>query len=132
MRGVFLTNAKRDQNAVDFLKGAKNLVLYDAIELDRSYVPIDKTEPIATEISFDASAVPTMEYPMGALSMVIAPLAAEELVTMQGIANGELFAWNVRQSGWEAKVNKDIEQTIKTQEEHQILSSFSQRIDRTL
>ena len=54
--------------------------LYDEIELQKSYVPINKTEPIAADISFDVSSVPTMEYPMGSLTMVIAPLAAEELV----------------------------------------------------
>jgi hypothetical protein len=97
VRGIFLTNAKRDQNAIDFLKATPNLVLYDETELQKTYVPLNKTEPIATDISFDVSGVPTMEYPMGSLTMVIAPLSAEELVQMQGISNGELFAWNVRQ-----------------------------------
>jgi hypothetical protein len=41
-----------------------------------------------------------MDYPIGAdLKMAIAPLAAHELVKMQGISNGELFAWNVRPTG---------------------------------
>jgi hypothetical protein len=38
----------------------------------------------------DVSSVPTMEYPMGSLTMVIAPLAAEELVIMEGISNQPL------------------------------------------
>ena len=37
VRGIFLTNAKKDQNAIDFLKGAKELILYDANELQESY-----------------------------------------------------------------------------------------------
>jgi hypothetical protein len=124
VRGIFLTNAKKDQNAIDFLKGAKELILYDANELQESYVPLDKTEPIATEIKFDVSAVPTMEYPIGTLNMVIAPLAAEELVNMEGIANGELFAWNVRQWLRKTKVNKDIAQSIQRQEEHKYFPAF--------
>lgn len=123
VRGIFLTNAKRDQNAIDFLKTAQDLVLYDELELQKSYVPINKTEPIAADISFDVSSVPTMEYPMGSLTMVIAPLAAEELVKMQGISNGELFAWNVRQWLKKTKVNKDIELSIKKQDEHKSLLS---------
>lgn len=62
VRGIFLTNAKRDQNAIDFLKTRPELLLYDALELQKSYVPINKTEPIANDISFDVSSVPTMEY----------------------------------------------------------------------
>jgi|HubBroStandDraft_6_1064221.scaffolds.fasta_scaffold13165_2 hypothetical protein len=124
VRGIFLTNAKRDQNAIDFLKVTPNLILYDEGELQKSYVPINKTEPIATEISFDVSSVPTMEYPMGSLTMVIAPLAAEELVKMQGISNGELFAWNVRQWLKKTKVNRDIELSIKQQDEHKYFPAF--------
>jgi hypothetical protein len=65
VRGIFLTNAKRDQNAIDFLRTTPDIVLYDEIELQKHYVPIDKTEPIASEISFDVSSVPIMEYPIG-------------------------------------------------------------------
>ena len=98
MRGVFITNAPKDSNAVDFLKTTPDLILYDEAELQKSFVPLDKTEPIAGDISFDVSGVPVMDYPIGAdLKMAIAPLAAQELVKMQGISNGELFAWNVRQ-----------------------------------
>jgi len=124
VRGIFLTNAKRDQNAIDFLKTTPDLVLYDETELQKSYVPLNKTEPIAANISFDVSGVPTMEYPMGSLTMVIAPLSAEELVQMEGISNGELFAWNVRQWLKKTKVNKDIELSIKEQSEHKYFPAF--------
>ena len=124
VRGIFLTNAKRDQNAVDFLKTTPNLILYDQTELLKSYVPVNKTEPISSDISFDISGVPTMEYPMGSVTMVIAPLSAEELVQMQGISNGELFAWNVRQWLRKTKVNKDIELSIKQQSEHKYFPAF--------
>lgn len=124
VRGIFLTNAKRDQNAIDFLKTRPELLLYDALELQKSYVPINKTEPIANDISFDVSSVPTMEYQWDKLTMVIAPLAAEELVTMQGISNGELFAWNVRQWLRKTKVNRDIELSIKQQDEHKYFPAF--------
>lgn len=125
VRGIFLTNAKRDQQAIDFLKEAPDLVLYDEIELQKSFVPIDKTEPIPTPITFDVSGVPVMDYPIGAdLKMAIAPLAAQELVKMQGISNGELFAWNVRQWLKKTKVNKDIERSIKNPDEHKYFPAF--------
>jgi hypothetical protein len=56
--------------------------------------------------------------------MVIAPLAAEELVSMDGIPNGELFAWNVRQWLRKTKVNKDIEASIQKQTEHKFFPAF--------
>lgn len=126
VRGVFITNATKDKNAVDFLKETPDLILYDGPELQNAFVPIDKTEPIQGNISFDVSSVPVMEYPIGIdLKMAIAPLAAEELVKMQGISNGELFAWNVRQwLGKKTKVNRDIEQSIRKPEEHKFFPAF--------
>ncbi len=125
VRGVFITNAARDHNAVAYLKTAPDLVLYDSTELQRAFVAIDKTEPIAGEITFDVSSVPVMEYPIGSsLKMAIAPVSALELVKMQGISNGELFAWNVRQSLRKTKVNDDIAKSIQTQEEHKFFPAF--------
>jgi AIPR protein len=125
VRGVFLTNAARDQNAIDFLMTTPNLILYDEVELQKDFVPIDKTEPISTPVSFDVSSVPIMDYPIGStLRMAIVPVAAEELVQMQGISSGELFAWNVRQWLKKTKVNKDIERSIRTQEEHKFFPAF--------
>lgn len=126
VRGIFITNAPKDNNAIDFLKETPDLIVYDEPELQKSFVPIDKTEPISSDISFDVSGVPVMDYPIGTdLKMAIAPLSAEELVKMQGISNGELFAWNVRQwLGKKTKVNKDIEQSIQKQTEHKFFPAF--------
>src|ERR1051326_684239 len=126
VRGVFITNARRDHNAIDFLKITPGLVLYDEPELQKSYVPIDKVAPISTEVGFDLTSVPFIEYPIGSeLKMIIAPIAAEELVAMDGIANGELFAWNVRQwLGRKTKVNKDIEKSIGNVVEHKYFPAF--------
>jgi hypothetical protein len=123
--GVFVTNAPRDHNAIAYLKTAPDLILYDEVELRKSFVPIDKTEPVAEEISFDVSSVPILEYPIGStLKMAIAPIAALELVTMKGIENGELFAYNVRQWLKRTKVNDDIARSIKNQEEHIYFPAF--------
>ena len=93
VRGVFVTNAPRDHNATAYLKTAPNLILYDEPELQRTFAPLGKSEPIPDEITFDVSSVPIMEYPIGStLTMAIAPVSALELVNMNGIKNGELFA----------------------------------------
>ena len=57
--------------------------------------------------------------------MVIAPISAQELVKIEGIENGELFAWNVRQwLGRRTGVNKDIEKSIKDKAEHMYFPAF--------
>jgi hypothetical protein len=125
LRGIFVTNGKADANAEKFLRDTPNIVLYDEGELQRLYLPIDKTEPIPTPISFNVAAVNTLVYPIGSeLNMVIAPLSAAELVKMEGIPSQELFAWNVRQWLRKTNVNKDIEKSIKTASEHKYFPAF--------
>jgi len=125
VRGIYVTNAQRDQNAIDFLDTAPQIVLFDALALEREYVPIDKTAPIASDIIFDLSSVPHIKYDIGGVEMVIAPLSAAELVKMDGISSGELFAYDVRQ--WltrKTKVNKDIEASIRDHAEHKLFPAF--------
>jgi len=126
VRGIFLTNAARDQNAKDFLSHNRTIILVDRDELQNAYVQLDKTPPIAKEISFSLAAVPYMEYQLNAdVNMVIAALPASDLLKMGGIASGELFAWNVRQwLGRKTKVNKDIEKSIKNAPDHQLFPAF--------
>ena len=125
VKAVFVTNAPRDDNAKRYLPTVPDLILYDEVELLNQFVPIDKTEPIADETAFDISSVPSITYPIGStLKMVLAPISALELVKMKGINNGELFAYNVRQSLQKTKVNDDIAASIKSQEEHQFFPAF--------
>src|ERR1017187_9953869 len=126
VRGVFLTNATRNQDATGYLKTAPDLTLYDGPELQNSYVAINKTDPIAASITFKLNSLPYIEYQIDAdLKMVIAPLPAEILVKMDGIANGELFAWNVRQwLGKKTKVNRDVETSIQATSEHKYFPAF--------
>jgi hypothetical protein len=124
VRGVFLSNAKRDGKATNYLGITKGIILYDGLELQRVYSPINKTPPIATEFSFDVSGVSVMEHKMDKVKMAIAPLNSEELVKMEGISSGELFAWNVRQWLRKTKVNKDIEKSILAPAEHIYFPAF--------
>jgi hypothetical protein len=115
IRGVFVTNAIADSSAATYLRTQPQLVLYDGQRLKAEFVTIDKTDPIAEPITFDISGVPSLAYPIGKnLNMVIAPISANELVRMDGIANGDLFAWNVRQYlGKNTAVNKSVAESIR-------------------
>jgi len=96
------------------------------MRLNSEFVTIDKTDPISAKIAFDISNVPSLPFPMGQkLNMVIAPISAQELVTMDGIANGDLFAWNVRQwLGRNTNVNKSVAESIRKPEEHRYFPAF--------
>jgi hypothetical protein len=91
----------------------------------KEFVTIDKTDPISAKITFDISNVPSLPFSMGNLDMVIAPISANELVAMDGIANGDLFAWNVRQwLGRNTNVNKSVAESIRKDEEHRYFPAF--------
>lgn len=125
VRGILVTNKTRNQDMIDLLHISPNLILYDKIELDRQYLPIDKVEPIASEISFDVSKVSVLRHPIETgLEMTIAPLLASELVKMEGILNQELFAWNLRYQLPRSAVNKAIDKSIQTAGEHKYFPAF--------
>ena len=125
IQGVFLTNATRNRDAVGYLKTASDLALWDAPELKAAYVEVDKTGPITNPIVFKLSK-PFIRYAIEpGMDMVIAPLPASELVKMEGISNGELFSWNVRQYlTKKTKVNRDIERSIQAKAEHKYFPAF--------
>src|SRR6185437_426964 len=125
VRGVFVTNAPRDHNAKAYLPTVPDLRLFDEVELVKSFVRSDKTEPIQEEISFDVSSVPSFEFDISStVKMVIAPIAASELVKIRGIESGELFAHNVRQWLRRTKVNDDIAASIRKADEHKYFPAF--------
>ena len=126
VRGIFITNAKADSSATTFISTQTNIVLYDRAKLMGEFVTIDKTDPISSEKSFDVGDVPTLAFPIGQkLKMVVAPVSASELVSMEGISNGDLFAWNVRQFlGRSTAVNRSVSESITTASEHKYFPAF--------
>lgn len=127
VRGVFLTNMKRNKDAIQYLATAPDIILYDEQELQQHYVAIDKTAPISSSILFRSSdKFPLVKYPISSdMDMVLVPLLASDLVKMHGISSGELFAWNVRQFlSRKTKVNQDIENTIGESAEHRYFQAF--------
>lgn len=126
LRGIFVTNADADPSATTYLKTQPKIILYDGVKLRNDFITVDKTEPIAEEVSFDVAGFPVLPLSIGTnLRMIIAPIAAQELVGMKGISNGELFVWNVRQ--WLGKgttVNKSVAQSIQDKSEHKFFPAF--------
>lgn len=93
--------------------------VYDAEQLRQAYIPEGRTDPIHEPTTFDVFGTDYSESKIGEdVRIVFAPLAATDLVKMNGIANQELFAWNVRQSLGKTNVNKDIAKSIQDASEH--------------
>jgi hypothetical protein len=118
VRGVFVTNASRDRNAEQYLSTQPNLVLFDREQIIASYVPAGPTVPMAKPVEFDIYGYDYAEYNVGGVRTIVAPLSATELIQLDGLASGALFAWNVRQSLGKTKVNKAISKSIEDQTEH--------------
>lgn len=118
VRGVFVTNVSRDYNAEQYLSSQQNLILFDRDQIIASYIPGGPTIPMAKPVEFDIYGYDYAEYNVGGIQTIIAPLSATQLIQLDGLASGALFAWNVRQSLGKTKVNKEISTSIQNQAEH--------------
>lgn len=122
VRGIFVTNAEKDSNAESFLQATSlttRLEVWDKSLIAEMYVPSEKAIPATSEISFDVFGYDYAEYNVGSIAqVVIAPVAATDLVKMDGIQNQQLFDLNLRKSLEKTKVNKDIAKSISNPSEH--------------
>lgn len=118
VKGVFVTNTTRDANARAYLGGRDDLRLFDKTELESRYIPVGPTEPVGTPVTFDVFGYDCAQYQIEDVKVIFAPLKANDLVRLDGIATSELFAWNVRGSLGRTKVNKDIGRSIDDASEH--------------
>src|ERR1035441_7277703 len=125
VRGIFVTNRPRGKHAEELLASNPNLQLYDSQKLTDEYLPIDKAEPIAGPITFDVHGANILKHTISqGVDLVIAPLRASDLVKMEGLANQELFAWNLRYQLKRSDVNKAIELSIAQPKEHKYFPAF--------
>lgn len=125
IHGVFVTNKKRNPDAIRLLKVSSGFELCDSIELEKQYVSLVKPEPIATPIKFSVSGVDVLRHTIeGDLKMILAPLQASELIKMEGIASQELFAWNLRYDMRQTPVNEALERSISLPDEHKYFPAF--------
>lgn len=118
VRGIFVTNAKMNDAAEDFLTHRPDIAVYDEAELQAQWVPPGDAAPVATKVSFTLDGMQPIEYATSEAKVFVAALRANELVQMDGLQSGELFAWNVRQTLGKTKVNKAIAESTKSVAEH--------------
>ncbi len=118
VKGVFITNIDRDDNATSYLGSRDDIRLFDRQTLISIYIPVGTTELVGSPVTFDVFGFDCAEYQIEHVKVVFAPLKGNELIQLDGIASNELFAWNVRGSLGRTKVNKDIGRSIDDPAEH--------------
>ncbi len=125
LRGEFVTNIDIDKNGINFLKTAPHIVCVGKSVLTATYISDERNLPVHGPISFDIVGFPVSEYIVDAdTKAVIAPIKATELVTLDGIADQSLFAYNVRGPLGRTQVNKDIVRSLRDKTSHKLFPLF--------
>lgn len=123
--GVFITNAKKDGNAEEYLGHQNNLRVYDASSISADYVDLEVPGGVAGEVILDCYGIVPLEFPTGSnTKVIIIPALANDLVKFKGIDDGTVFSQNVRLDLGKTKVNKDIETSIEDRKEHKLFPLY--------
>lgn len=122
IRGIFVTNATKDDNANKLLRAVSNeiaLEVWDKSQIGQMYVASDKAIRATSQLAFDVFGWDYSVYNVDNVArVVIASVSATDIVQMQGIHNQQIFDLNLRKSLGKTKVNKDIYKSIDNSNEH--------------
>ena len=125
IRGIFVCNSEIDGNGSAYLATNRRIRFVGKSELEGSFLSSQRSLPITAEFEFDVSGFDTAKYVVDATNeAILAPLRASQLVTLEGLANQNLFAYNVRGSLGRTQVNKDISASIRDATTHKLFPLF--------
>lgn len=126
-RLVFVTNGTLDRAGSDYIKSiesaAPELEVWDQPRLGPIAARTQAPELRKEKIKLHACAAPT-KMKLGELEMAVAIVPAAELVELPGISDLTLFDPNVRLSEGRTRVNRDLAETIKDPEEHDLFPAY--------
>jgi len=123
--GCFVCNAELDSNGQSFLRSAPSIRFIGRSELERTHVSAARNIPVTQPITFSVTGYDLAEYIVdNDHRAVIAPVKAGELVSMDGIANQAVFAYNVRGPLGGTQVNRDIAKSIGEKDRHKLFPLF--------
>lgn len=118
VRGVFISNAKANNDAEAIIAKLPKIELYDAVAISNDYVDLVVDGGIKDSYYFDVSDSDVIKYDAGGAAARLFLAPALNLLKMNGIADGRLFEQNVRLALGNTKVNKGLRQSIKEKGEH--------------
>ncbi|MEP1697014.1 MAG: AIPR family protein, partial [Paracoccaceae bacterium] len=119
IKGVFVCNSERDDNTIEIEKHLPDISIFCSSDVTKSYIDFDAEEGVKGEFSFDVSYAGHVHVQIDAETEVfLLPVAAMELVKLDGIHDGVLFSQNVRYSLGNTAVNRSIAKSVGDQDEH--------------
>jgi len=125
VRGYFVCNGEIDANGIAFLNAVPHIEFIGKERLESTFVSSERNVPETALISFDIAGYNVTEYIVDKEHRaIIAPIKASELVSMDGIPNQAIFAFNVRGPLGKTGVNKDIAKSIADPEKHKLFPLF--------
>ncbi len=125
LRGEFVSNVDLDANGVAFLDSSPNIIFVGKNRLQATYISDARDVIEHPSITFDIVGFHVTEYIVDdSTRAIIAPIKATELVTLNGIADQSLFAYNVRGSLGATQVNRDIVKSIREPGTHKLFPLF--------
>lgn len=116
--GVFISNARANEDAKTILAKLTKIELYDAIAIANDYVDLDVDGGIKDSYYFDVSDSDVIKYDAGGAAARLFLAPALNLLKMDGIGDGRLFEQNVRLALGNTKVNKGLRESIREKSEH--------------
>jgi hypothetical protein len=118
VRSWFITNSTVDRHGIRAAK-ATNVLIYDREAIASRYIEIDAPDVVEGTAKFDVSDNGFVEFSAGdKAKLFLITAKAADFLKLGGIADGSLFAKNVRLSLGKTKVNKDIVKTVSEQSKH--------------
>lgn len=119
IKGIFICNSERDRNTKEIENHFPSISLYCSSDVVRSYIDFDADEGVKGEFSFDVSFAGHVHLQIDKDTEVfLLPVAANELVKLDGIHDGVLFSQNVRYSLGNTAVNRSIAKSVGDSSEH--------------
>jgi hypothetical protein len=118
VRGVFISNARANEDAKTILNKLSKIELFDADAIAGDYIDLNVDGGIKGAYYFDISDSDVIEYDAGGAAARIFLAPALNLLKMDGIIDGRLFEQNVRFALGNTKVNKGLRLSIKEKGEH--------------
>lgn len=125
IRGIFICNIELDINGQSYLTTTPKIEFVGRDVLETTYISHSKSIIQNLKAIFDISGLNISKHFVDTNTKAfIAPIKANELVKMPGIADQSVFAYNVRGPLGSTVVNRDIVKSIKDKSLHKKFPLF--------
>lgn len=117
-KGYFVTNSLMQESSWQVAESL-GITIFDRNKISEHYIEINTPDRVSGIARFDISDNGYLELVAGrAAKLYLITAKAVDLVNLQGLSDGSLFAQNVRLNLGRTKVNRDITNTITEQNKH--------------